>query len=555
MEMSGLPRAWPSTQELIQPAAPIGEDAPTFLAVSKSWRPYQDQWLEAPLPFLKRTPRCYYRWRWLVLYPFQWRLFRGLTTVGELLLILVLLAVGAAAAYAAGHGFSFRSDVPPGSNHQPVLSTGSIAQVPLLLVWTLACHNSLWTFLLGIPFERALFWHKLMVWLSLGLGAYHGVLGQLSKGEDPNHRVTGYALGGIMLALVVTAWSGVRRALFDWFYRSHWVLFIASAVVAVMHGASLVLIGVGLWGFDVVARSYMAKWKHAKDGDVARLPGDVVRIEWPREGFQYFGGQNVFICVPKISVWEWHPFSLSSHPGADKVTVHIRVLGDWTKRLYDLASQTDDAQPIQFLFEGPYGSPSVDVCGDKYQMFLLIAGGIGITPMQSMVNTLMADAHRGRPVKKVWLVWSVRDDHLIRSVLPHDGVYERKQLPKRLPTSFSPDVIADDLSADPGDVQPEKPLKEARQLHTEFYLTQVRDPSGFADANIQPELQPYLRFGRPDLPRIFEQMRELAAAYGETRVATLVCGPPGMIADVRRLSSRHRVNGVRFDCHVETFEL
>ncbi len=66
-----------------------------------------------------------------------------------------------------------------------------VAQIPLLFVWTFACHNSIWTFLLGIPFERALFWHKFMVWLSLGLGAYHGILGQLGKGEDHSTRVTG----------------------------------------------------------------------------------------------------------------------------------------------------------------------------------------------------------------------------------------------------------------------------------------------------------------------------------------------------------------------------
>ena len=79
--------------------------------------------------------------------------------------------------------------------------------------------------------------------------------------------------------------------------------------------------------------------KHARTGEVARLPGNVVRIQWPRNRFEYNGGQYVFICVPAISLWEWHPFSLSSHPMGDMVTLHIRVLGDWTKQLYDLASQ------------------------------------------------------------------------------------------------------------------------------------------------------------------------------------------------------------------------
>ena len=83
----------------------------------------------------------------------------------------------------------------------------------------------------------------------------------------------------------------------------------------------------------------------------------------------------------------------------------------------------------------------------------------------------------------------------------------------------------------------------------------MRDAAGFADANIKPDLQPYLRFGRPNLPQMFCQMRELAKAYEEHRVAVMCCGPPGMIADVRSLSSKHSKDGVSFDCHEEIFQL
>lgn len=65
----------------------------------------------------------------------------------------------------------------------------------------------------------------------------------------------------------------------------------------------------------------------------------MIRIARPEGDFEYAAGQYVFICVPAISLWEWHSFSLSSHPTADQATVHIRVLGDWTRRLYDHASQ------------------------------------------------------------------------------------------------------------------------------------------------------------------------------------------------------------------------
>ena len=50
--------------------------------------------------------------------------------------------------------------------------------------------------------------------------------------------------------------------------------------------------------------------------------------------FRYKAGQYVFVNIPSLSLFQWHPFSLSSSPYQDTVMVHIRVLGNWTKALY-----------------------------------------------------------------------------------------------------------------------------------------------------------------------------------------------------------------------------
>lgn len=79
------------------------------------------------------------------------------------------------------------------------------------------------------------------------------------------------------------------------------------------------------------------------------LPGDVVRISFPKERFSYMGGQYVFICIPKVTAWEWHPFSLSSSPDDDTVLLHVRVLGNWTRSLYKLAASKggDEGNPVE----------------------------------------------------------------------------------------------------------------------------------------------------------------------------------------------------------------
>ncbi|OMO67594.1 Calcium-binding EF-hand [Corchorus capsularis] len=50
-------------------------------------------------------------------------------------------------------------------------------------------------------------------------------------------------------------------------------------------------------------------------------------------GFKYKSGMYLFVKCPDVSKFEWHPFSITSAPKDDYLSVHIRTLGDWTKEL------------------------------------------------------------------------------------------------------------------------------------------------------------------------------------------------------------------------------
>ena len=44
----------------------------------------------------------------------------------------------------------------------------------------------------------------------------------------------------------------------------------------------------------------------------------------------------MFVRIPKIAKYEWHPFTISSAPETrDEVTIHVRGVGQWTNRLYE----------------------------------------------------------------------------------------------------------------------------------------------------------------------------------------------------------------------------
>ena len=76
--------------------------------------------------------------------------------------------------------------------------------------------------------------------------------------------------------------------------------------------------------------------------------------------------------------------------------------------------RTGDATTV--LLEGPYGCPSIDIEGPRYKAFVLVAGGIGVTPMLSIAADLMDQRSRGRPLAKLHLVWAMRDPAMLEAV-------------------------------------------------------------------------------------------------------------------------------------------
>ena len=90
-----------------------------------------------------------------------------------------------------------------------------------------------------------------------------------------------------------------------------------------------------------------------------------------------------------------HPFSFSgSAANTEDLSFTIKSLGDFTSRIKGLT-------PGQRVFvDGPYGAFSVDR-HPSARKFVFIAGGIGITPMMSMLRTL-ADRQDTRPLTLIY---------------------------------------------------------------------------------------------------------------------------------------------------------
>ncbi|GMF29455.1 unnamed protein product [Phytophthora lilii] len=472
--------------------------------------------------------------------------------------------------------------------------SGTPPTFAMLLVFAFAVrNNSVLLALTGISFERALLYHKVAAVVTIILTALHGLAYLLARNHDEEEDEGSTAFTGIvafaaMVVLFVFSLGFFRRRFFEFFVRVHWILFIVVIVFAVLHGAALALVGIVPWLIDMLfrlayrpkiyARGSLLKGKKTtatsttdlpanvvtskRMGVIARdqlsvsaLPGDIVQIKFPRvrkdtgEEFKYEAGQYAFLCVPALSSLQWHPFTISSSPHEPMVTFHIKALGDWTHKLHTMVSAAEIGgssrggamvAPFDLLVDGPYGNVSVDIeTPSTYSHFVLFSGGIGVTPMRSIVNWLHHQVNtEGRPsVERVHFVWSLRDRDTIEALI---GDQARK--PGERSSSYFPHDL---VSAH---------VDQEGVFSSELYLTRgERDLEG---SWVDQQLESCLRYNcRPDIAATLRSLGEQAKQSGKDRVAVLVCGPSAMVRGVIDTSlALTKEMKVSFDVHSELFE-
>jgi len=120
-------------------------------------------------------------------------------------------------------------------------------------------------------------------------------------------------------------------------------------------------------------------------------------------GARFSPGQFAWITVDRSPFADVeHPFSFSSSAEQhDVLGFTIKALGDFTKGIHAFPPGT------RVYLDGPFGAFSMDRRPGA-RAFLFIAGGIGITPIMSMLRT-MRDRGDGRPCLLIYAARSLED--------------------------------------------------------------------------------------------------------------------------------------------------
>ncbi|XP_062982572.1 cytochrome b-245 heavy chain [Elgaria multicarinata webbii] len=248
-------------------------------------------------------------------------------------------------------------------------------------------------------FEVFWFTHHLFVIFFVGL-AIHGagqiVRGQIKRSLDvhnPYNCSSHYTEWGKLPSCPIPQFSGNPPMTWKW-------------IVAPMI----------LYAFERLVRFWRSQQKVVVT-KVVTHPFQTYELQMKKKGFKMEVGQYIFVQCPTVSMLEWHPFTLTSAPEEDHFSIHIRVVGDWTEKLFNACGcdkqEFQDAWKLpKIAVDGPFGTASEDVF--SYDTVMLVGAGIGVTPFASILKSVWykyCNDAINLKLKKIYFYWLCRDTH------------------------------------------------------------------------------------------------------------------------------------------------
>ncbi|TXG68272.1 hypothetical protein EZV62_003207 [Acer yangbiense] len=259
------------------------------------------------------------------------------------------------------------------------------------------------------------------------------------------------------------------------------------------------------------------------------------------KGFEYESGQYMFVHCSAVSPFEWHPFSFTSAPGDDYLSVHIRALGDWTNQLNTIFSKMSETSRggrttggfPKIKIDGPYGAPSRDY--KTYDVVLLIGLGIGATPMISIVKDIINNIQTKENNSESALEYG---DSSSKSVAPSTF---------RTTKAYYYWVTKDQQSFNWfKEIMAQADEKEVIELHN--YCSSVFKEGDARSAiismlqtlhhakngvDVVSDTRVKSHFAKPNWREVYQN---IANCHPYSRIGVFYCGPPAVIKELRELA-------------------
>ncbi|KAH9837179.1 NADPH oxidase [Rhodofomes roseus] len=413
--------------------------------------------------------------------------------------------------------------------------------------------------------------------------------------------ITGHFMLLIMVLMYTTAHHKVRHQCFEAFWYTHHLAFFwfiglyAHATGCFVRDSvepaytytfpfynTEFCLGYESWRWTIwPGIAYFAErvWREIRARRATRLskvlvhPSGAMELRIIKPSFKYVAGQWLFINIPEISSYQWHPFTITSAPEDPYVSVHIRQVGDWTFGLGDrlgagpsvvqamtkaamagqekdedgygtrgnfveLASGSRDLPEVRI--DGPYGAPAEDVF--NVEVAVLIGAGIGVTPFASILKHIWYRQKKGTlmNLKRVEFFWVCRD-------APSFGWFQTL-LQEVEEAQIDPNFLRINIYL--------------TQKISEDMLWNIAVNDAGAEYDPLTLLRTRTMFGRPDWKTIYSRMRQ-AIEVGQylpginsqlkTNVGTYFCGPTVLARAIKEATVAETTKDINFSFAKEHF--
>lgn len=415
--------------------------------------------------------------------------------------------------------------------------------------------------------------------------------------------ITGHFMLLIMLLMYTTAHHKIRNQCFEAFWYTHHLAFFFM-IGLYTHATGCFVrdsvdpdyiptfpfystehcLGYESWRFTIwpgllyfgerMYREYRAR-RATKLSKVLVHPSGAMELRIIKPSFKYTAGQWLFIQVPDVSRFQWHPFTITSAPEDPYVSVHIRQVGDFTHALGERVgagpavvaamtkaamngSEKEDngiygtrgdfveldagggASLPTVRIDGPFGAPAEDVF--NCEVAVLIGAGIGVTPFASILKHIWYRQQKGSlgSLRRVEFFWVCRD-------APSFGWFQ----------SLLQEVEA--AQADPNFLRINVYLT---QKISEDMLWNIAVNDAGAEYDPLTLLRSRTMFGRPDWQGIYKTMRQAiesgqylpgSNAQLKTKVGTYFCGPGVLAKAIKEATLENTCSTVEFSFAKEHF--
>ncbi|KAH9123168.1 hypothetical protein LEN26_004526 [Aphanomyces euteiches] len=426
--------------------------------------------------------------------------------------VVVLVYIGAMAAVGVSINDRFPSAT---SDRLASLVSGHLALLSVMFLLLPVAKGEHWEQIFGSSHERIVKLHRWLGRIFVIAAIVHLVFSAKSADVTSSKKygsqqvvpLYGFIAFIAFASMSVAAVDPIRRKFYEVFYYYHRVASIVGVVFVLLHSKAVqyaMIFPLAIYGLAWLIRfpTFLNRFEattevHCSKTVLITLPSTPRTEKWVKNS-----NPCVFfwVNIPSVSRLEWHPFSGIVTPDGKSIAFCMKGLtpGGFVDRVVSQASQQVKGS-LTIYVDGPHGKPTLDV--NAYDSLVLLGGGIGVTPMLSLINRFR-QSQGGPTLHFFWVVRTPEELLAAESIM--------FPLPANVKASFYVSEAAED-----GRVQ----------VNSDEYVAYIR--------------------GRPKLDEVISTTR----CYGD-KVGVLACGPPPMVQEAQWLA-----HSCHFDFHKEVFLL